>query len=181
MKTTQQIKPMSVFKLTKVKWLHFGCGDEIWNIDFCDNADIQKEAPLSFDFDKFPYPIKDNTYNYVYSKNVLEHLNDPEKVLLELWRVCKNLAIIELDVPYYNSKGAYSSLQHKRWFNDTAFITFVNDTSKIKKRQKFRLLGIKLKPTIIGKFIYPKWLRNKLSLFLHGIICQMKIELEVIK
>jgi len=72
-----------------MKKLNFGCGEDIrtgW-----DNVDIQKSQKVqkSFDFNKFPYPIKDDTYDYVWSRSVLEHLDEPDKVLHELWRICK--------------------------------------------------------------------------------------------
>ncbi|MEK6830837.1 MAG: hypothetical protein AABX77_02310 [Nanoarchaeota archaeon] len=48
-----------------MKKLNFCCGNDIRKD--LDNHDIQeKEGILSFDADKFPYPIKDNTYDYIY-------------------------------------------------------------------------------------------------------------------
>ncbi len=49
-----------------MKKLNFGCGHDIkrgW-----DNVDLQKDKRLtnSFDFNKLPYPIKSNTYDYIY-------------------------------------------------------------------------------------------------------------------
>ena len=101
-----------------MKKLNFGCGEDIrkeW-----DNADIIKleGVNLIFDFDKFPYPIEDNTYEYVYSDNVFEHLDYLEKTVLELWRICKPNAEIRVIVPYYNYSGAFNSVHHKRWFNN---------------------------------------------------------------
>ena len=80
---------------------------------------IYKKSPKiykSFDFNKFPYPIKENTYDYVWSRSVLKHLNEPDKTLEELWRICKKDSIIEIIVPYYNNKSAYADMQHKRFF-----------------------------------------------------------------
>ena len=48
-----------------MKKLNFGCGRKIkkkW-----DNCDVQKGAPISFDFNKFPYPLKSNTYDYIWN------------------------------------------------------------------------------------------------------------------
>ena len=64
--------------------LNFGCGTDIK--EGYVNADIQEGADLVFDFNKFPYPFKDNEFDYIYSRNVLEYLENPEKVLIELRR-----------------------------------------------------------------------------------------------
>lgn len=163
-----------------MKKLNFGCGDDIK--EGFDNVDIQKNQKIqkSFDFNKFPYPIEENTYDYVWSRSVLEHLQEPDKALNELWRVCKDKAVIEIIVPYYNNKSAVSDMQHKHFFSDSSFIIFVNETCKINKEKKFKIQSLVLVPTIIGKFI-PKIVREKLSLFLGGIISYVHVKLIVVK
>lgn len=164
-----------------MKKLNFGCGDDIkegW-----DNVDIQKSKKLikSFDFNKFPYPIKDNTYSYVYSSNVFEHLEEPKKVLKELWRICKKNAVIEIIVPHYTNKGAYDELAHEHYFSEKAFVNFVNGKCEIvREREKFRVVNLELTPTSVGKF-FPGVLRKKLSLFINGLISQIYIKLKVVK
>lgn len=163
-----------------MKKLNFGCGEDIRG--GFDNVDIQKDKRIqkSFDFDKFPYPIKDNIYDYVWSRSVLEHLDRPEKALNELWRICKNKAIIEIIVPYYNNKSAVSGMEHRHFFSDTTFHLFVNEIGWVNKEKKFKIKEMVLVPTIIGKFM-PRILREKLSLFFGGIISYIHVQLEVIK
>ena len=61
------------YKLGKCNRLNLGCGNDYregW-----DNADLYaKKADLRFDFEKAPYPIKDNTYDHIHCSQVLEHL-----------------------------------------------------------------------------------------------------------
>lgn len=163
-----------------MKKLNFGCGDKIW--DDYDNIDIQRSSKVtkSFDFNIFPYPIKDNTYDYVWSRSVLEHLTEPGEVLKELWRICKKNAIIEIIVPYYNNKSAVSDMQHKHFFSDTTFIVFVNEDCVINKKRLLKIQQMELVPTSIGRFI-PKKLREKLSLFIGGLISYVHIKLRVVK
>jgi len=163
-----------------MKKLNFGCGNDIkkgW-----DNMDIQKSKNLtkSFDFNKFPYPIKDNTYDYIFVSNVLEHLNEPDKVLNELWRISKPKAIIEIIVPHYTNKGAYSDLQHKHFFNEDCFKALEKPKTIINKTKNFRIKKLELKPTLFGK-LFPKFLREKIALFINGLISQIHVELEVLK
>lgn len=163
--------------------LNLGCGKKILNGWM--NADIQKgkDIDISFDFDKFPYPLKSNTFDYVLVDNVLEHLCDPAKVLDELHRICKKDSIVRIIVPYYNCKGAYNDLTHKHVFNETAFDVLVNGHNHYvyDKKQKFKIKKLDLLPTRLGKLIYPKKLRWAVSLVLGEIIYAIDIELVACK
>ncbi len=49
-----------------MKKLNFECGDDIregW-----DNYDIRESASMNFDFNEFPYILKDNTYDLIFLK-----------------------------------------------------------------------------------------------------------------
>ena len=129
--------------------LNFGCGKDIkrgWV-----NVDIQKGEGIdkSFDFNKFPYPFKDNTFDYILVDNVLEHLDDPRKVVEELWRISKPDAIIEVKVPYYHSAGAYNDIGHKHFFNKrTLEILFCPERSyAVTYQRKFKIIELKLLPS----------------------------------
>ena len=163
-----------------MKKLNFGCGTDIK--DGFDNVDIQEGEGInkSFDFNVFPYPIKDNTYDYVYHHMVLEHIKDRERTLHELHRICKNGAIIESWVAYWNNKGAWNDMTDQRPFSEVTFQTFVNNTTRHNYKKKFEIVKIYLEPTIVGKFM-PRIIRNKLSLFLCGLIGRVRVDMEVIK
>lgn len=155
-----------------IKKLNFGCDTEIrkgW-----DNADISGPANLKFDFNKFPFPIKDNVYDFIYTRSVLEHLDKPGPVLLELARICKPGAIIEIIVPHYNNKSAYSDIQHTHFFNEDSFTNFV----KFRAPDYFELNYIEVVPTWIGRLI-PTSMRKKISLFIMGLDSYVYVKLKV--
>ena len=158
--------------------LNFGCGNDLK--DGWDNADIQNEAPMSFDFNRFPYPIKDNTYDYILVKQVLEHLKEPNKVLDELWRISKHNAIIKSIVSDCSNRGGYGSFEHKHYFSEIAFKEYCEEWRKIRKVNKFEIIKLELLPTEIGCF-FPKFIRNKLCLFIGGLIGNIDCEMRVIK
>lgn len=164
-----------------MKKLNFGCGRDIkegW-----DNVDIQKSPKItkSFDFDKFPYPLKENMYDYVFLSNILEHLDKPDKVMNELWRIAKPKGIIKIITPHYTNKGVYVDLQHKHFFNEICFKNLITQGTNINKKNKFELIKLELQPTIVGKFIFIRQLREKLSLFLNGLISTINVEFRIIK
>ncbi len=162
-----------------MKKLNFGCGRDIregW-----DNCDKQKgQGIITFSADKFPYPMKDNTYDFILLKQVLDFVEDVRKTLFELHRISKPNGIIRIEVPYYNNRGAFNDIETKHFFSDNTFKIFVDEFCIVDRLYKFRIDELVLTPTIVGKCL-PKCLRNKLSMFIPGLISQIHIELEVIK
>jgi SAM-dependent methyltransferase len=162
-----------------MKKLNFGCGPDIksgW-----DNCDIQPyNGVINFDADKFPYPFRNDIYDYILVKEVLFYLDNPQKVLNELRRISKNNAIIEIEVPYYNNKGAQNDMLARHYFSDSTFKILVDQPYAINKVRHFKIISSVLVPTKVGKFL-PESLRNRLSLFVGGLIAVINIKLKVIK
>lgn len=163
-----------------MKRLNFGCGTDIregW-----DNCDIQKgEGVISFDANIFPYKkLKDNFYDYIYLREILPVINEPDKVLFELWKKSKPGCIIEIEVPYHNNKGAVNDMQLKHFFNDKIFEIFVEEKCVINKKKRFEIYELELEPTRIGS-IFPRYIRGRLALFIGGLISKVHVKLKVNK
>lgn len=166
------------FKTTKK--LNMGCGSRIkegW-----DNVDIQSGPKIKycFNFNEFPYPIPSDSYNHINLEDVLEHLDRPDKVMMELWRISTHGAIIDIKVPHYTNKGAYNHLQHSHFFNEQCFFQLEDQFSVIDKNNKFEIKELNIVPTRIGKYI-PSWFRNKLSLFINGLHSSIEVSIKVNK
>jgi ubiquinone/menaquinone biosynthesis C-methylase UbiE len=167
-----------------MKKLNFGCGNDIkpkkegWV-----NVDIQKRKGIdkSFDFEKAEYPFKDDTFDHVLMDNVIEHLNNPDKVLRELWRICKKDAKVEIIVPYYNSYYAYADVTHVNFFNELAMAqliegnTYSSDSKKI-----YEIIKLNSVPQRFLKWL-PKSTLNILKRFFGNIIVTLKVEARVLK
>lgn len=161
--------------------LNFGCGHNIrpgfYNVDIIKAKDINQ----SFDFDNFPYPLPENKFEYVLLNQVLEHLLHPRRVLDELWKACKNNAIIEIKTPYVGSKSAYYDLEHKSYFNDRSFYSLCtpNDANKNFKK-KFE---IKEQKIIVQRYLrwIPKKILKVLATFLNNIYVEIEVKIKIIK
>ena len=154
--------------------MNFGCGDKrepgFYNVDILDNKGIHK----TFDFDVFPYPLEENKFGYILVNQVMEHLMHPDRVLEELYKCCKNNAIIEIIVPFVNSKSAYCNLQHKSFFNEKSFPLSLRNSHKLK---------IESQEIIVQRFLrwLPRCATNFLSVFLMNIHVEIRVKIKVIK
>ena len=95
--------------------LNLGCGSDYkkgWiNVDV-----VKGTADVVWDLNRFPYPFKDNSADYVLLKHVLEHLDDIILVMNELHRIVKRGGIVEIRVPFYTNFQALTHVQHKHFF-----------------------------------------------------------------
>ena len=147
-----------------MKKLNFSCGNNIrsgW--DNCDWQKTNRKDVIFCDADKFPYPFKDDIYDYVLLRQCLTLFDNPRKCLVELYRISKNNGTIHIEVAHYSNKGAYTDLDTKHWFNDQTFIKLYENNCRIDKKDMFKLVELKLIPTKVGKFI-PDFIRRSLSL-----------------
>jgi ubiquinone/menaquinone biosynthesis C-methylase UbiE len=75
-------------KKSSKRILNVGCGEDTYGTDFVDLYPSRSEVKkVDVDKEKLPYP--DNTFDEVYSKNLLEHLRNPGFALEEMYRVLK--------------------------------------------------------------------------------------------
>ena len=107
--------------------LNMGCWKDIkhWylNVDIVCLPWIDKV----FDFEKFPYPFEDNSFDEIYCSHILEHMSDLWKVMDEFYRIWKNGCKIKIKVPYFASPNAMWDYTHKRTFNTNTFNYFDKD------------------------------------------------------
>ncbi|MBU4347363.1 methyltransferase domain-containing protein [Patescibacteria group bacterium] len=112
-----------------LKKLNLGCGEQ--KISGFIGVDRVKTSSVDVvhDLNKFPYPFKNNSISEILMDNVLEHLDDTIKVMEEMYRICKNEAIIKIYVPYYKSSGAFTDPTHKHFFTENSFQYFEKNHS----------------------------------------------------
>lgn len=102
--------------------LNLGCGNDYrqgWvNVDV---GNCRKD--LHHDLEQLPLPFADNTFSEVLMMHVLEHVDRPTfpAFMRELHRICRPDARIHIEVPYYNSKNAWTDFTHKNFFTEDSF------------------------------------------------------------
>ena len=135
-----------------MKRLHLGAGEDLKG-DYI-NLDLYKSKGVDIvhDLNKYPYPFKDNEVDEILCNYIIEHLDDPYKVLLELHRISKAGAIIKIKVPHFSGGDAWNDLQHRKGFGTLAFR---HDNIK----DKFKLLRQRI--TFPKRRSWLKWFANK--------------------
>jgi len=110
-----------------MKVLDLGCGKKkrLGTIGV-DHSD-RHNADIIHDLNVFPYPFENDSIDKVYLDNVLEHLNDPMRVMEEIHRICKIGAHVKVIVPYFRSLYAFTDPTHKHFFAVNSFAFYDPD------------------------------------------------------
>lgn len=128
-----------------------------------DHDPLTKPDFLS-DLENLSLPIEDNSVDYILAHHVLEHIGSGFFSLMqELYRVCKNDAIIDIAVPHHRSEIFYSDPSHVRPITIDTMQLFSKQYNQwhIDTYNSSSGFGLKLNVdfTIVdAKFnAYPKW------------------------
>ena len=125
-----------------MKRLNLGSGNDIKKGYI--NLDVVKLKGVDFvhNLNKFPYPFKNNEFDEVYTSHVLEHLDDLNRVMRELKRICKKGARIIIRVPHFSCGVSYRDPTHKRLFSYFTFNYFTDEC--FYDLPKFKILNRRL-------------------------------------
>lgn len=86
--------------------------DGYLNVDH--NPAVNPDIVLNIENAEFPWP--DNSIDAVIAHHILEHIGETFlKFMKELYRVCKNGAVIDIEVPHHRHENFYGDPTHKRF------------------------------------------------------------------
>lgn len=109
-----------------MKQLNIGCGRDIregWvNLDITPLPGVD----VVHDIGQVPLPFPSDEFDFVLCKDVLEHI-DYVATLREIHRILKPGGKVEIQVPHFTSKDAYSDPTHIRFFSINTFRYFSSD------------------------------------------------------
>ena len=87
-------------------------------------ADIEKGLPF----------LPDNSVDELFSRHLLEHIENLEPLIREIFRVLKPGGIHRVIVPHFSNPHFYSDYTHRRFFGLYTFDYFADDASKLKRK-----------------------------------------------
>jgi len=114
-------KIIPLMKKEGIAKLNMGCGTKV--IPGCTTIDFNAAYKPDFvhDLNQYPYPFEDNSFDFVFCSQVIEHLNDTVKTLEEIARITKHDGMVYIGVPHYSSRIAFADPTHVRHFAATTF------------------------------------------------------------
>lgn len=165
------------FLLKGKKVLEIGCGRgdvsngfyklgvDLHAVDIDDYSKKFLDSDIKFEkcnLEKENLPFKNNTFDLVYSKSVLEHIVNPENFFKEIKRVLKKDGLIVIYTPDWET-------QYKNFFDDVTHVKpYTTESLKqIHLKYEFRFLSAEkfYQLPITWKFPFIKFLCNFLSMF----------------
>ena len=123
--------------------LNLGCGQfpkkGYVNLDIYPDA----KADIFHDLNQFPYPFEDNSFSLIEADHVLEHLDDPIKIMKEMHRILKPGGEIIIKVPHF-TRG-FTNPGHKIGFDISFPYWFSSDHKPWYVGIEFSLKKMRLK------------------------------------
>lgn len=135
--------------------LNMGCGYK--KMEGYINIDNEKAVnpDLLLDLTKTPYPFKENSITDINARFVLEHFRKDKvlKILDEWYRISKDGAIWDLNLPFYNNRQI-TNLDHYSAYDFNSF-DFLNPKHhrNYYSKTKAEVIYVKATPTLRGRFI----------------------------
>jgi ubiquinone/menaquinone biosynthesis C-methylase UbiE len=76
------------------------------------------------DFNVYPFPFEEDTFDLIYCSHVLEHVKDLNKFMVECYRILKPEGLHMSISPYYLHVSAYANPDHCRYITEQTFMYF---------------------------------------------------------
>lgn len=143
----------------EVRVLDLGCGNRkrpgAVGIDF----NSRTAADVVHDLNVFPYPLTTASFDEIYLDNVLEHLDEPIRVMEEVYRICRPGGLVKVIVPYFRSPWASIDPTHKHAFTVNSFAYFDPD-ELICQRYDYTFARFKLEKLRFNETYRNRWTKR---------------------
>lgn len=145
------------------KILDLGCGKEkvpcAIGIDFVELNGVDIVQDLNI----MPWKGLDyESFDEIHMNDIIEHLNDPVKVIGECYKLLKPGGKLFIKVVYWNHKYSYSDPSHKHGFSEIYFKFFIGERQSHYLDFKFQDLNIEY---LFDQNAVRKFGKNKKRLF----------------
>ena len=142
-------------------------------------VDIWRRASVDLVCDlEQPLPFRSDSVDTVYSSHVVEHVRNFVSLMEEVYRICKPEATVQISVPYYTSRGAFTDPTHIRFFTEYTFQAFEPPTYGIKTN--FRIVTTTFH--VVRTFrIFPKRVQKWCRRYLWNVVDGITVTLQAVK
>lgn len=145
--------------------LNLGCGKN--PIPGYINVDINESVnpDMRIDLSK-KWPLNSRSVDEIKAYHLVEHLPSFKHFMDEAWRVLTPIGLLNIRVPYYKHKNAFSDPTHVRFFTEESLNYYLLDSNVEKHSdKKWILLSLKHNGQTfpdyhIRKYLKKSWTRN---------------------
>jgi SAM-dependent methyltransferase len=109
--------------------LDIGCGEAKLPGYLGMDGFASPKVDVVHDFDVFPYPFADSSFDEVKMYNSLEHATDFIATVCEVHRILRPGGMLKVLCPHYSGPDAYRDPTHRTFFAHTTFDRFTGKTS----------------------------------------------------
>jgi SAM-dependent methyltransferase len=143
----------SIAKLEHV--LDIGCGKNKMNGAIGMDINPNTDADVIQDLNSLPYPFRDNEFDVVIGRHVIEHVAEPMAVMEELHRITRPGGRIKLITPHWTNPDWATDLTHRNHLNSYSFRSFTDESSLFPFYSGVRYRQIEARVTLANIW---KWL-----------------------
>jgi ubiquinone/menaquinone biosynthesis C-methylase UbiE len=120
--------------------IDIGCGKH--KVKGAFGIDISKACDINIIYDaNLPLPLKNNSVDRIIMRQVLEHMRDTIKIMIEIHRVLKKGGIFVIEVPHVGSLQAFADPTHKNFFTMQSMNFFTeNHPTNYYSEARFRIV-----------------------------------------
>ncbi|MCI0329533.1 MAG: class I SAM-dependent methyltransferase [candidate division Zixibacteria bacterium] len=108
--------------------LDFGCGRAKHPGTIGADLNRRSSADVITDLNRLPYPFKNDSFDQIICKDILEHLDNFIGVMEELHRITKPGGAIHVHAPFASSPDLHADPTHRRGFVSKSFDYFIEGT-----------------------------------------------------
>jgi SAM-dependent methyltransferase len=146
------------------KILDLGCGKKKRVGAIGVDHSSRHKPDIIHDLNKFPYPFQAESIDEIYLDNVLEHLEDPVKVMEEIYRICRPGALVKVIVPYFRSKWAFIDPTHRTFYTVSSF-DYYDPSRLICSRYDYTFARFAVKNIVFNESFSDGFLKNLVTRF----------------
>ncbi len=109
------------------------------------NLDYNKQykPDVVWDLTKFPLPFKNDEFDMILASHIIEHFDNPVKLMEELWRITKEGGKIIVYTPHCSHVFAFGDLTHKWYPNGYSFDRFENSPGYYSEFASFKIKKVR--------------------------------------
>jgi len=140
------------------KKIDLGCGPRKVEGSFGVDSYQYDGVDLVCDLNQSKWPIADNSFDVIYARHFIEHIDDAVAFLREVHRIGKSGAEVHIITPHFSSAGSWGDITHLRHLSAKWHVSFTCEKHYLsQKLPQFSLVSNQI------EFSHPKKLRNRIT------------------